>query len=250
MMKFKVYPYKQGSSSAKKLSVHLSGKVLKREGSSFHPKQGDCVINWGSSHLPDFGSATVLNPNVRNAQNKLLTFEILRENHVNHPEFWTNPSDIPANAYPILCRTVLTGHSGAGIVIAGDPSALVPAPLYVRYVKKKEEYRVHVIRNSAVFIQRKARKMDVQTPNWLVRNLAGGFVFVDATETVPEIIIQEATTAIHVLGLDFGAVDVIHNVQQNKAYVLEVNTACGLEDRTAEKYAAGFKELYDALSSS
>lgn len=245
-MRFKVYPYKQGSASAKTLATHLSGKVLKREGSSYSPKPGDCIVNWGSSSIPGFGAATVLNPDLSKAQNKLTAFEEFRNAEVSIPEYWTNRNDIPVDVYPVLCRTVLGGHSGAGIVIAHSPEQLVDAPLYVRYVKKKDEYRVHVLRDKAFFIQRKARKLDVATPNWMVRNLAGGFVFVDATSAAPAQVIDQSIIAIAAAGLDFGGVDVIWNDKTKKAYVLEINTACGLEDRTAEKYAAAIKELQDA----
>src|SRR3546814_19093490 len=61
------------------------------------------------------------------------------------PKFWTKKEDIPDEAFPIVCRTVLSGHSGVGIVIADNRDDLVPANLYVKYVKKKEEYRVHQI---------------------------------------------------------------------------------------------------------
>ena len=255
-MKFRVYPYKQGSASAKTLATHLKGKVLKREGSIFHPKSGDYIINWGSSSLPDFGPATVLNPDLNLAQNKLKTFEVLKNAEVSHPSFWTDKNDIPSDVYPIVCRTILNGHSGAGIVIANSPDQLVSAPLYVRYVKKKDEYRVHVMSSpdddpdvtqyTAFFIQRKAKKLDVQSPNWLIRNLAGGFAFKEVGyNDVPTSVIDQSYRTIKALGLDFGAVDVIYNEKQDKAYILEVNTACGLEDRTAEKY----KEAFYALAS-
>ena len=38
------------------------------------------------------------------------------------PEWWEREEDIPDNAFPIVCRTVLTGHSGAGIIIDKPPS--------------------------------------------------------------------------------------------------------------------------------
>jgi D-alanine-D-alanine ligase-like ATP-grasp enzyme len=41
-------------------------------------------------------------------------------------------------------------------------------------------------------------------------------------------------------GLDFGAVDVIWNAQKEKPYVLEINTAPGLEGQTIADYAAFF----------
>ena len=42
------------------------------------------------------------------------------------------------------------------------------------------------------------------------------------------------------LGLDFGAVDVIWNEHESKAYVLEINTAPGLEGSTVEDYKEFF----------
>lgn len=240
---FKIYPYKQGSRSAKLLATKLKGKVLKHVGSSYSPKQGHVVINWGASNVPSFGQAKLLNASVSLAQNKLDALTKLEEEGINVPEFWTDRDSIPDGAYPILCRCVLTGHSGNGIVIANDKEALVDAPLYVKYIKKQNEYRVHVFRDSVFFIQRKAKKNGVEQPNWMIRNLAGGFAFVecDAEEVSPQVI-EQSIMACKALGLDFGGVDVIWNAHQSKAYVLEVNTACGLEERTAEKYANVFLE--------
>jgi D-alanine-D-alanine ligase-like ATP-grasp enzyme len=45
------------------------------------------------------------------------------------------------------------------------------------------------------------------------------------------------------LGLDFGAADVLFNARRNQAYVLEVNTAPGLEGQTVNDYAEAFKEM-------
>lgn len=238
-MRIKIWPYKQGSGSAKTLANALNAKVLKHVGSKYNPREGDVVINWGSSAVPNFWPALVFNSDVTKAQNKLTAFQTLKEAGVSVPEFWTSSDDIPDSAYPIVCRTVLTGHSGAGIVIATNASELVAAPLYVAYKKKKDEYRVHVMDGKAFYTQRKARKLDCDTPNWMVRNLAGGFVFVECCN-VPECVIQQAEQSIMALGLDFGGVDVIYNSYEGKAYVLEINTACGLEDRTAEKYRNAF----------
>ncbi len=249
---FKIYPYKQGSKSAKLLATKLKGKVLKHVGSSYSPKQGHVVINWGASNVPSFGQAKLLNISVSLAQNKLDALIKLKEEGVNVPEFWTDRNSIPDGVYPILCRCVLTGHSGNGIVIANDQEALVNAPLYVKYIKKQSEYRVHVVKTYEdgepkwidFFIQRKAKKNGVEQPNWMIRNLAGGFAFVECdAEEVPTQVIEQSIMACKDLGLDFGGVDVIWNAHKSKAYVLEINTACGLEERTAEKYANVLKEI-------
>ena len=44
----------------------------------------------------------------------------------------------------VVCRTVLDGHSGEGIVIARNPDQVVEAPLYSLYFNKVREFRVYV----------------------------------------------------------------------------------------------------------
>lgn len=240
-MKFRVYPYKQGSAGAKALAVALDGKVLKLEGSKWKPKAGDVVINWGSGKVPQFGPAKVLNPNTNDASCKLASFKRMKENDVRVPDFTEARDEAEAMRFPVVCRTKLRGHSGDGIVIANNKEELVNAPLYTQYVKKKDEYRVHVLGQQAFFIQRKARKLDNENPNWQIRNLAGGFVFVEVEEKdVPRDVIDQALAAVRALGLDFGGVDIMWNENEGKAYVLEINTACGLEERTADRYKQAF----------
>jgi glutathione synthase/RimK-type ligase-like ATP-grasp enzyme len=256
MTKYRIYPYKQGSASAKKLAEALRGKVLKHVGSKYKPKRGDVVVNWGAGAPPVLAPATILNADVRIAQCKLASLIKLAEAGVRVPDFVADgvnrihPERKVRDAvidmgFPVVCRTKLRGHSGDGIVIANNAEELVDAPLYTKYVKKKDEYRVHVLKDNPFFVQRKARKLDHEQPNWLVRNLAGGFVFVECPEEeVPDDVVNQAVRAIAALGLDFGGVDVIWNEREGKAYVLEVNTACGLEDRTAEKYQQSLDNLF------
>lgn len=255
MVKVRVYPYKQGSKGAKALAEAMGAKVLKHEGSKFRPKREDVVINWGSTDeraFAKYDGCVVFNPPefVSAASNKRKFFNSLKEIDagVNIPDFWTARADIPADAYPVVCRTVLAGHSGEGIVIANNVDELVDAPLYTKYIKKKDEYRVHVVDGNAIFVQRKARKLDVEEPNWQIRNLANGFSFVEVDKAdVPREVLTQAETTTDLLELDFGGVDVIWNEREQKAYVLEVNTACGLEERTANKYAEAFNEFIGRL---
>ena len=150
----------------------------------------------------------------------------------------------------LVARTVLNGHSGEGIVLCGDQDLLVDAPLYTVYVPKKQEYRVHVFRGEVIDIQRKARRRDVPDDqiNWKVRNHANGFVFArngDALGDVPDDVLTQAVAAVSSLGLDFGAADVIFNDSSALAYVLEVNTAPGLEGTTLENYVWAFRGLQE-----
>lgn len=247
---FKVYPHKQGSASAKALANQLEGKVLKHVNSKFRPKLGNVVVNWGSSNIPDYAPATTLNPNVEVATCKLETFRALMNADVSTPRWTVNKDNSLQDAiafegwnYPIVCRTKLRGHSGDGIVIANTPEELVPAPLYTEYIKKQDEYRIHVVGDKVAYAQRKALKNGWENPNWQIRNLASGFVFVDTElEDIPKMALEEAVKAVQALSLDFGGVDVIWNAYKATAYVLEINTACGLEERSAQRYALAIRE--------
>lgn len=248
-MRYRVLPYRQGSKSAKALSEALGGKVLLLAGSKFVPQPDDVIINWGSTVAERPWAHPVLNNPycVHVVSNKLSGFVRFRNENVPIPDFWTSPDDIPDEAFPVVCRTQLAGHSGAGIVISNNRSSLVPAPLYTQYIKKQAEYRIHVGMRDGVPVviaqQRKARKLDVpdHAVNWQVRNLAGGFVYVRQDVNAGPTVTDAAKVAIAASGLDFGAVDVIWNESQERAYVLEINTAPGLEGQTIGDYARFFK---------
>lgn len=247
-MAIKVFPYKAGSRGAKALAEACEGRVLKRKNSAYRFREGDLVINWGGQDCPFTGRGVANQPNaIEPAANKLKCFNLMKEGGVSIPPYWTRKEDIPNDAFPIMCRTTLTGHSGAGIVVAERRDQLVNAPLYTQYLKKKHEYRVHALRapgkgTSIIVCQRKAKKNGVNDANFMIRNLENGFVYV-IEEAPPACVRDEAFKALESTGLAFGAVDVIYNERQNKAYVLEINTAPGLEDRTAQAYARAFREI-------
>lgn len=278
-MRYRVLPYRQGSRSAKALADALGGKVLKLEGSKFKPKNGDRIINWGSTepYVDSDGddwaatiSCWVYNDPVEmpNVTNKLKFFQRMKEKCPDIvPEFWTNKDDIEDGKFPVVCRTVLSGHSGAGIVISDCRDDVVDCNLIVKYEKKKDEYRVHCgmvpytqtsldvlgdpdeadnINGSeavVIAVQRKARRPDFENPNWQVRNHDNGFIYVRNNINPPASVIANALTAFKVTGLDFGAVDVIWNNEKGKAYVLEINTAPGLEGQTIDDYAKYFQGI-------
>lgn len=244
MTRFRVYAYKQGSRSARALADALGGRVLKLEGSRFRPRRDDMIINWGNSQRLPMTDTPLNNPiAVGHAANKLSAFQLLQRGEVSIPDFWTNPDDIPADRFPIVCRTVLNGHSGAGIVIADNPAALVRAPLYTAYVRKQDEFRVHVVAGRVVAVQRKALREGTENPDFRVRNLANGFIFARQGVEAPPAVLEQSILAVAALGLDFGAVDVLWNVFRQTAYVLEVNTAPGLSGATIINYRDAFLSL-------
>lgn len=249
----KIYAYNNGSKSAKALAEALNTKLLKHEGKPIRFKGP--LINWGNSKdiLRHVECGGCLNPPnaVRNAVNKLQAFKLMKEG-VSIPP-WTEDHGEAVNwlnmGLTVVVRHKLNGHSAEGLEIvnpneAGEHDDLPKAPLYTKYIKKNAEYRVHVFKDNVFFVQRKARKLDVPDDqvNWQVRNLKGGFIYANVDVKVSEKVEKEAKAAIMALGLDFGAVDIIET-KKGDVYVLEVNTACGLEGTTLEKYAEQFKAL-------
>jgi hypothetical protein len=268
--RFRVLPYSPYSNSARLLAEALGGKRIKLESSRYQYREGDVVINWGNSSLAEIGTLNNDTNNLTICSNKLLFFQH-NEGQDWLPEFWTNPEEIPDNAFPIVCRTTLTGHSGHGIVISDTRDDLVPCQLYVKYVPKKEEYRIHVGRNPEfnhwgrtcpincsggcstcapdehdipetviIAIQQKKRRLDYDEPNWKVRNHANGFVYAREGVDPPAGVLGVAMDCLLRSGLDFGAVDVGYHPEYGPR-VYEINTAPGLEGQTLDDYVNYFK---------
>lgn len=265
-MSTKIYAYKAGSRSAKALAEALGVRIL-RQDTSWEGHYGDVVINWGSSRSP-FRNANLTfmiegdnyegwlnNPsNVNVAACKLATFNKLKELGIAIPEFTTDiaiAENWQASGSIIVARSVLRGNSGEGITVVDDQRDLSTIPdikLWVKYIKKKHEYRVHVMQGKVIDVQVKKRRrvvddLEAYAPEPRIRNLANGYVFCREGITANSQRDELAVNAVAALGLDFGAVDLIYNQHINKYFVLEVNTAPGLEGTTLERYAKVFKEV-------
>lgn len=261
MNKTFLFPYKDGSASAKALAQGLGIKRIRRTGSRFSPSSKKTVINWGCSDYTDevYRCGRVLNDEdaVKEATNKLSFFKLMDEYDLNDLVVpWTTSPDKAldwlAEGKRVVCRRTLTGHSGEGIeIIKGEHAELPIVPLYTLYTPKKHEYRIHCYRNSSdgkssVFdVQQKKRKTDVHDDNvdWQVRNLNGGFIYARNDIDVPSCVTDVALKVFEATGLDFGAVDIIYSQKHDRAYALEVNTAPGLSGTTLDKYVEMFKEM-------
>jgi glutathione synthase/RimK-type ligase-like ATP-grasp enzyme len=246
----KLYPYNMGSAGAKALAQALGIKRIRHQGKMV---ETGWLLNWGASAFKrPIAAYGVLNKTgaVQKASNKLETFKAL-QGKVGIPE-WTESREEAMKwrekGVDVVVRHKLTGHSGEGIeIVPHDNLAhiLPEAPLYVKYIPKTDEFRIHVFQGDAFFVQRKARKKEVpdEKVNWKIRNHQNGFIYAHQDVVVSEIARGEAVAAVAALGLDFGAVDMIYNKKQDKYYVLEVNTAPGLQGETLDRYVQKFKEF-------
>ena len=258
---FRILPYKMGSKGATLLAegLRVAGEKCFRvfPNKAYIPRAAHTIINWGSGDAPNWdveGARRILNHPyyVRGASNKLTAFQALEAAGVSIPEFtdnWATADDwMQQEGYKIVVRHKLHGHSGDGIELCSHNNGvqdLPNAPLYVKYIKKQDEYRVHVFNNTVIDIQMKRKKREVENEeiDYQVRNHASGWVYCRDNLNPPESIRSDAISAVVALGLDFGAVDIIYNKHQDKSYVLECNTAPGLSGTTLEKYVQAFKNV-------
>lgn len=243
MNKIWIYPYKSGSSSARALARQLGGRVIKRRNSRYRYRRGHVIINWGSTHGRGY---LMINSSsaVTSASCKTRCLTALQLAGVSVPRFTTDREVAEqwiADGKISVCRTLTRASSGRGIVVAETPDQMVDAPLYTQYVPKRQEFRVHVFDGQVIDLQRKALRRDVdrEEANWRIRNHANGFVFArgDMDQYDDSRLTSTAVDAVAALGLVFGAVDIVWNERQDAYYVLEVNTAPGLEVSTLTNYA-------------
>ena len=249
-MSLKIFPYKLGSVSAKRLARTLG---TLRVSPSYNARRKDIIVNWGNSAPPHFRwmEQDLNKPHaIALASNKLETFREFRSNSFTDvPQWTTNPEeaqhwlDLGLKTY---CRRLLSSHSGNGIIICNDGDTLVSAPLYTLHTKHKYEYRVHVFRGKVIDVQMK-RKRNGAREGTGIRNHANGWVYARAEIAPPEELLLSSINAVKLLGLDFGAVDIGHRIIDNKFFVFEVNTAPGLEGTTLDKYSKAIYNYYRSL---
>jgi hypothetical protein len=117
--------------------------------------------------------------------------------------------------------------------------------MYTKAVDSQGEYRVHVMRGEVIDYAKKLRRVDDEpTQEELdVRSHDNGWVFVRGNlRRIPRVE-KLAQDAVEALGLDFGSVDICMD-KDGDIFVLEVNTACGLEETTLSNYISGIQTFY------
>lgn len=232
--------------------------LIRSSGSKYTYKPGDLCICWGN--VKDSQGLFANVPGVLNrpsatkvVTNKGTFFKKIEE-HASEagprvPDHTWNKSVVAewlSDNKTAFARTVLAGHSGEGIIDVTSFDVLNTIPdntLFVKYVPKKYEWRVHVFKDKVIDIQKKSYRTRetacAEIPaNWRIRNHSNGFIFERGFDpnTLSKDVVDQAVAAVKFFGLDFGAVDVIFNLKQDKAYVLEINTAPGLEGSSVTNY--------------
>ena len=257
-----INPYKHGSRGAKALREALRAKGVQCWTLQRPPNTTkSLIVNWGNSEFDyETQGRTIVNPPGETyfMSNKIKFFESCGQ----APDVleWTRNRETALGwGTKVFARTKVEASGGEGIIVY-DPEAagegLPNAPLYTRYVPKTHEYRLHMargLRGEGFQLMLVQRKVFVPTPerpaplDWKVRNHANGFIFQSQPdlEKIPRPVILAAARVMtdHFPKLHFAALDVMYHDTRNRAYVIEGNTAPGLENATVGVYADYFQAL-------
>jgi len=254
-MAIKFYSYNMGSESVKLLTEKMDVYQIKHRGSRYRPKINDVLINWGAHTIPgNLRDMHIINDPeyTRVVADKGLYASKIDYNAFRSIEFTNNPVTADTwqlQGFTVVARTILNGHEGHGIKIIKPNDQMINAPLYSKYQPKDREYRVHVVDGKAIKVQRKLRPTDLGPAGdgiFMVRNTANGFRFCTVVDC-PEDVKTQAINACKHFNLDFGGVDMVYKEARRlvdaKAYVVEINSAPGIEGTTVDAYATALTEL-------
>ena len=207
MYKMYIYSWNNASKGALALSSALEIKRIKSENSSFEGAVNRMVINWGATSLPvQVHISRVINRNVSKVVNKLDFFKMV-ENNTRIPKFTTKKSEVLiwlGEGGLVVGRKRFTGRGGLDIIFSSDYTSIVdflrvPVAFYSLYVKKRDEFRVHVFNGEVIDVQKKVLRqedaegapIDPRTIDFRVRTHTNGFIFQrQDIDPNPDVLIQ------------------------------------------------------------
>lgn len=215
------------------LSTNLKSQSLKRIAEGLSTKLGYKVWR-GSKLVPN---RTHLR--YGDQKSKLQQYEWFKNNGVVALEFTTSIEEAKewTNETTVFCRVLGNSSEGKGIVVAENAMEIKPATVFTKYKKKKKEFRVHVFKDQVVHVLEKRRKVGFKgESNSKIRNTANGYVFCSENVEEPPGIRELAIKASKVTSSDFKGIDIGWNEKKQELFVIEVNSAPGIEGTNVDRY--------------
>jgi len=245
-MRSKVFLYPYGpSNSARALARALGGRVLRRVNSTYRYRVGDKLINWGASRVPIRGEVVNKPEAVAVASSKLASFKQFLDAGVTTVEFTRDQATASTWGAKrrVVGRDLDRGSGGRGIRVYDVGEPIGRHVFYTKYIRKQREFRFHVYQGRVIRVLEKLKRRGHDDANKFIRSHLNGWVFASNHLTerpAPAPLYDLAIRAVAALGLDFGGVDIGWN-ERTGGFVLEVNTAPGLEGTTVGAYASAIK---------
>lgn len=221
--KFRLVSNKLGSSSLKRLQQALTNKVGYKVFRSKTPRNNRKNLVYGD------------------CKDKLTQYEWFKAHDIPSltftKEYEVAKTWLQENPCVVFARKLTKACEGKGIVVAETPEQVPYAPVYTLYKKKKKEYRVHVFQDKVVSVLEKRKRKGFEGErNTRIRNTANGYVFCSTDVVEPPGLRELAIKASRVTGSDFKGVDIGWNEKLNELFVIEVNSAPGIEGSNIDKY--------------
>lgn len=174
---------------------------------------------------------------------KLAQFQWFAAQGIPALEFTTDHQQADAwakDGFVVFGRKLLNASCGKGIVVNSELDEWAPSedpcPVYTKYKKKKREFRVHVFKDKVVAVVEKKLRSNWDGPrDSKIRNLANGYVFCSC-DNEPEGIRELARKAGGAVQSDFKGIDIGYNAKNDELFVIEVNSAPGIEGSNIGKY--------------
>lgn len=230
MTKLRLKCINLGSKSAKALAEDLTAKLKYKVWRSKQAKPGSINLIYGDQ------------------ADKVQQYEFFKANQLPAPPFTKDITEArvwAGQGITVFCRTLTKASEGKGIVVADEPKAVVNAPVYTAYLKKKREFRVHIFKDKVVTVLEKRRKADWDGPKEpKIRNTANGYVFCHDNVVEPAGIRDLALKARLVTKSDFAGVDIGYNELKKQLFVIEVNSAPGIEGSNVQRYTETILKHY------
>lgn len=223
-LKFRLVSKKLGSNSLKALQQGLSTKLGYKvfRSKAAHPLRENLVYG--------------------DCKDKLFQYEWLAANEVPALPFTTSGEQVSnwlKEGKTVFARTLTRASEGKGIVVCEPDVQSIPfAKVYTQYRKKKKEFRVHVYKDQVVQVLEKRKRKDFNEENrdTRIRNTANGYVFCSDGVVEPVGIRELALAASKVTSSDFRGVDIGYNEKLNELFVIEVNSAPGIQGTNVDRY--------------
>jgi hypothetical protein len=198
-------------------------------------RDADVLIRYGNRD-PFKGEIEINTiPALENARHKYKSLEIFTKKKLPVPKFALKRYDLRS---PMLGRRF---HHQCGtdiIFIKTKKEPIRDRDYFIEFLPVQTEYRAHIVCGQVISL---AEKVGGRVEGVYCRNLRTGWTF---EERRPEDlchpdIVKMSKKAVKVLGLHFGAVDIL--ISKGKPFLLEVNTAPGIIERRAKLYATSIK---------
>lgn len=181
---------------------------------------------------------------IHTCSNKLRFSELMLKNNLFAPKFIQDFTNI---SFPCVVRSTLTGYGGEGIYMVKNEDDLRKiyrnGYWWTKFVPMQSEFRVHIANGNIVKLFKKILKED-HTEDMPIRNLKSCHFSLQNTEDKYSKLKELVTEISKIFGNKyFMALDVGWNTERKEYFIIEGNSAPGLNELTAEIYAKNILEM-------